>query len=634
MSVIEKSGVMKYKDKDGQVYIMLPITTADKVDGAVSFYEQELTEEEKAQARANIGAISANEVPESGGSEQVQSDYEQNDSSAMDFIKNRPFYGTAGETIFDGDVTTTNEESNSSNYASHEHSVGLYGDIIEGDKVTIVYNGVYYSCVAKANVGEGIYLGNISIFGVHMLNDLATSFGQTVEELLAEDPSFEIYMNDTGEPFYLTITTDYTLFTTKEPGTYHFTINKGEFKQLDEKYIPDTIARVSDIPTGGADIDLTNIPNLYTWKRYSSSPKEYTETENTEVIIGAAMGSQTSLSAYYADNISIVDGAFDSNGFTDSGQTDITTLQELIKGKYVRYGTGNTGSPYKYYYIPEDVTLSYSYSGYNVVGVRADKAYLLGVNANIGTFIDLVASETNDAYPTSGQHTDGYWYEYYKLLGSNGIYIGSGDMPEGCVIQIDPDGEYEGDTSEGNGSGKTLIGEVILTSSNVTKTEDNMLTFNDELEAQLTEILSAIDESRGIIYVEQTILDMVNTSICSYMSDSVDLVTKKTIDFAFLNDAATGSVMYNSLRADNLRFNISGYYDYVVSGDLTISMKFYTISGGSSSDSGDTSVAEEELPAVTTEDNGKVLMVVDGKWAIGSLSTSGAALPSAEEASF
>lgn len=33
MAVIEKSGILKYKDKAGNTYLMLPITTVDNVDG-------------------------------------------------------------------------------------------------------------------------------------------------------------------------------------------------------------------------------------------------------------------------------------------------------------------------------------------------------------------------------------------------------------------------------------------------------------------------------------------------------------------------------------------------------------------------------------------------------------------------
>ena len=33
MAVIEKSGILKYKDNTGNTYLMLPITTVDNVDG-------------------------------------------------------------------------------------------------------------------------------------------------------------------------------------------------------------------------------------------------------------------------------------------------------------------------------------------------------------------------------------------------------------------------------------------------------------------------------------------------------------------------------------------------------------------------------------------------------------------------
>lgn len=39
MSVIEKSGLLKYKDKSGNLYIMLPITSVDNVDGLEELVE-------------------------------------------------------------------------------------------------------------------------------------------------------------------------------------------------------------------------------------------------------------------------------------------------------------------------------------------------------------------------------------------------------------------------------------------------------------------------------------------------------------------------------------------------------------------------------------------------------------------
>lgn len=66
MAVHESAGLIRYKDGDGNMNILLPITTKDNVDGmdeieaslseTIKFSKQTLTDEQKAQARANIGA--------------------------------------------------------------------------------------------------------------------------------------------------------------------------------------------------------------------------------------------------------------------------------------------------------------------------------------------------------------------------------------------------------------------------------------------------------------------------------------------------------------------------------------------------------------------------------------------------
>lgn len=72
MAVTEVSGLMKYKDANGNVYLMLPITTKDNVDGideiesqlseTIRYTAQTLSDEQKTQARTNIGAVSADEL--------------------------------------------------------------------------------------------------------------------------------------------------------------------------------------------------------------------------------------------------------------------------------------------------------------------------------------------------------------------------------------------------------------------------------------------------------------------------------------------------------------------------------------------------------------------------------------------
>lgn len=261
MSVIEKSGVMKYKDKDGQVYIMLPITTADKVDGAVSFYEQELTEEEKAQARANIGAISADEVPESGGAEQVQSDYDQNDSTAVDFIKNRPFYDVS-ETIFDGDVTTELDDILIPGAITGDVSYEKATIDGIGHTYKVSVNDETYECMSKQAIVGAVtyYIGNYMVYAAH-------------DESITEDMLVENNIEDTGEPFCIISDFDsddgshiISIIFTTEAGTYNLKVEKIlDRKQLDEKFIPSTIVRASDIPTVedidaicGTSIDLSS----------------------------------------------------------------------------------------------------------------------------------------------------------------------------------------------------------------------------------------------------------------------------------------------------------------------------------------------------------------------------------------
>lgn len=65
------------------IKLVAPIKQVGAKD-AVIYNPQELTDEQKSQARTNIGAISASEL--------VQSDWNQNDETAKDYVKNRPCY--------------------------------------------------------------------------------------------------------------------------------------------------------------------------------------------------------------------------------------------------------------------------------------------------------------------------------------------------------------------------------------------------------------------------------------------------------------------------------------------------------------------------------------------------------------
>ena len=73
MTIQEYSGFIKYKDAEGNIMVLLPITTVDNINGidgiytsigqSIKYIPQTLTEEEKTQARDNIGALSSEYMP-------------------------------------------------------------------------------------------------------------------------------------------------------------------------------------------------------------------------------------------------------------------------------------------------------------------------------------------------------------------------------------------------------------------------------------------------------------------------------------------------------------------------------------------------------------------------------------------
>lgn len=143
MSVSEVSGLMKYKDEDGNVYLMFPVTTKDNVDG-IDEIESEL-----AALKQKV-----NNTP--------QADYNQNDDTALDYIKNRPFYEeqSVGYLLEE----TTLEVADSTAYLMNP----LSGILVIGENYTVMYNGTEYECTATIANMEGVdcdALGNTTVFG-------------------------------------------------------------------------------------------------------------------------------------------------------------------------------------------------------------------------------------------------------------------------------------------------------------------------------------------------------------------------------------------------------------------------------------------------------------------------------------
>lgn len=157
---------------------------------------------------------------------QVQSDWNQDEDTAIDFIKNKTHYDSKKflvEQVYTLDDNGYYEERN----PSFTLEMGVEYEVIFDD---VVYQCIGYDCYG--NEEYGAYVGNGSYF-----NRLGTN----------EEP-FCIWSEEYYDGHVLKIRAEV-------PGSHKIIIFKGKLKQLDEKFIPDSIARKTDIPA----VDLTGL---------------------------------------------------------------------------------------------------------------------------------------------------------------------------------------------------------------------------------------------------------------------------------------------------------------------------------------------------------------------------------------
>ena len=146
-----------------------------------------------------------------GTFEQVQSDWNQNDETAVDYVKNRPFYtGNPVETVFFEESTLSFLDYGDGIYG-YEGSSTFTATV--GETYTIYWDGAAYECVG-ANYQGLFCLGNqhIGLGGA-----------------------------DTGEPFIIATTGNYMIIYTGETSASHIISIKGfpkEVVKIDTKYLP------------------------------------------------------------------------------------------------------------------------------------------------------------------------------------------------------------------------------------------------------------------------------------------------------------------------------------------------------------------------------------------------------------
>ena len=154
--------------------------------------------------------------PQSG----VQPDWNQNDATQPDYVRNRPFYtGDPVETVLVEETTAPFSEGDGLYVAE----VPSTFDATVGEAYKVSWDGTVYECICR-DLGKALVLGNPSIIGAG---------------------------SDTGEPFLVGVingngiiiyTTD-----TSDSHTFSISVSVSEVVKIDEKYLPDTVATKSEV---------------------------------------------------------------------------------------------------------------------------------------------------------------------------------------------------------------------------------------------------------------------------------------------------------------------------------------------------------------------------------------------------
>lgn len=159
-----------------------------------------------------------------GGGNVTTPDWNQNDETAADYIKNRPFYtGDTVETVLveESTVSFTNPSAN-----IYYGAISTTIELAVGETYEVSWDGAVYECVCKSVSGFAV-IGNMSIIGLGA---------------------------DTGEPFVITPLADnrgteiYTLDTSASHAISISTFASAEVVKIPDKYVSDTFR---DIVTAG-----------------------------------------------------------------------------------------------------------------------------------------------------------------------------------------------------------------------------------------------------------------------------------------------------------------------------------------------------------------------------------------------
>jgi hypothetical protein len=190
-------------------------------------------------------------------------------------VKNRTHYIEINERVLLEEISFTTEAMNEGrDYRWTQPTSEVLKNLQVGEICHVYFNGIKYSLPVKNHFAYGKYLGS---------SDIYSSF--------ADRP-------DSDEPFCIVLGSGGGILCvyTKEASDITLKITQGEsdiiIHQLDEKFIPDTIARASDIPSldGFATKEYVDAPKMEFILKSSTegSTKEFKLTINDDGVLTIA----------------------------------------------------------------------------------------------------------------------------------------------------------------------------------------------------------------------------------------------------------------------------------------------------------------------------------------------------------
>ena len=195
--------------------------------------------------------------------------WEQNDPTADDYIKNRPFYTDDSKKV----VIAPNQQIT----FSDNNAILALSEIIEfvvGQSYKVKFDNVNYTCVAWDFDGIGA-IGNQGFLG------RPTNTGE---------PFIIIILKAEGVGIIQSLTTT---------GTHTVEVTSAKIVKIDKKYLPDDlITDLAPVATSGSYNDLTDTPTIYAdVVRYGAS-QSLTTAQKTQARINIGAGTSTFSGSY------------------------------------------------------------------------------------------------------------------------------------------------------------------------------------------------------------------------------------------------------------------------------------------------------------------------------------------------